>query len=136
MATGTFDMAKALNDTVTGVSAPGVGSPGAAGAAGLAAAPGGAAGAPAEGGVAAGAGAQALPSHPASSKRIHRARIVGPPSRVAAECWSSRATRMANPRQAARAARPLQASNFPVSLRGRRGAGIQAEQRFRIPVQD
>src|SRR3954469_4569846 len=100
MATGTFDMAKALNDTVTGVSAPGAGSPGAAGAAGLVAAPGAAAGAPAEGGAAAGAGAQALPSHPPSSKRTHRARIVGPPSRVAAERWSSRATRVIPTRRA------------------------------------
>src|SRR2546421_11187834 len=76
-------MAKALNDTVTGVSAPGVGSPAATGAARLVAAPAGAAGAPAEDGGAAGAGEQALPSHPPSSKRTRRARIVGPPSRVA-----------------------------------------------------
>src|SRR5258707_1354818 len=82
MATGTFDMAKALNDTATGVSAPGVGSPAATGAAGLLAPPGGAADAPAGDGGAAGAGEQALPSHPPSSKRIHRARIVVPPSRV------------------------------------------------------
>src|SRR5215213_3466720 len=98
MATGTFDMAKALNDTVTGVSAPGLGAPDAAGAAALVVAPGGAAGAPAEGGDAAGAGAQALPSHPPSSKRIHRVRIIGPPSRVAAERWNHRATRVSHPR--------------------------------------
>src|SRR3954447_23463034 len=136
MATGTFDMAKELNDTVTGVSAPGAGSPGAAGAAGLVAAPGAAAGAPAEGGAAAGAGAQALPSHPPSSKRTHRARIVGPPSRVAAERWSSRATRVSRPRRGAHAAELFRASAYPVGLHAGRGAGVQAEQRFRVPVQD